>query len=251
MSTKISNFTAKSTVGATDVVLVSDGTNSNKVTVNNLINGATVANFRSTGIDDNANALAFTIDSGERIIISHTASIGSGRAVGKLQMHATNDAGTIQSVRHAGSLGAHISVGQSRGAIGTPTIVQAGDEVGAYDWTAADGCDLFTVPATIRALVVGTPAADDVRADILLESNRGGGAQTTVEIMRALSNGSVTIGTAALATTATDGFLYIPSSAGAPTGTPTSQTGRVPIHYDSTNNDFYIYDGSWLKVAVA
>jgi hypothetical protein len=56
---------------------------------------------------------------------------------------------------------------------------------------------------------------------------------------------------AALATTATDGFLYVPTCAGAPTGTPTAETGMAPIVYDSTNNRLYIYDGSWLGVEVA
>lgn len=58
---------------------------------------------------------------------------------------------------------------------------------------------------------------------------------------------SVVIGTAALATTATDGFLYIPSSAGQPAGTPTSFTGRVALCYDTTNHQFWIYDGGWKQ----
>ena len=57
---------------------------------------------------------------------------------------------------------------------------------------------------------------------------------------------SIVLGSAALATDATDGFLYIPSCAGTPTGTPTAQTGRVPMVFDTANNKFYIYDGSWL-----
>lgn len=56
---------------------------------------------------------------------------------------------------------------------------------------------------------------------------------------------SLTIGTGALATNATDGFLYIPSCAGTPTGTPTTVTGRVPMIYDTTNHKFYIYDSGW------
>lgn len=62
--------------------------------------------------------------------------------------------------------------------------------------------------------------------------------------------GSVMIGNAALATTATDGFLYIPTCAGAPTGTPTAKTGRVPMIYDTTNNHFYFYNSGWKKTTV-
>lgn len=50
----------------------------------------------------------------------------------------------------------------------------------------------------------------------------------------------------ALATTATDGFLYVPTCAGTPTGTPSSVTGKSPIVIDTTNNRFYFYSsGAW------
>lgn len=66
--------------------------------------------------------------------------------------------------------------------------------------------------------------------------------------------GSVVVGnsTSAISTTATDGFLYVSSSAGAPTGTPTVQTGSVPVHVDATNNAMYMYTNSaWRSVAGA
>jgi hypothetical protein len=61
-----------------------------------------------------------------------------------------------------------------------------------------------------------------------------------------LFNGSVVTNTAALATTATDGFLYVPTCAGTPTGTPDTQLGTAPIVVDSTNNKLYFYsNGTW------
>lgn len=50
----------------------------------------------------------------------------------------------------------------------------------------------------------------------------------------------------ALATNATDGFLYIPTCAGTPTGVPAAYTGKVAMVFDTTNNKLYIYDGGWL-----
>ena len=53
----------------------------------------------------------------------------------------------------------------------------------------------------------------------------------------------------ALATTATDGFLYIPTCAGVPTGVPTAITGKVPMVSDTTNNKLYIYvGGAWTAM---
>src|SRR2546427_2373496 len=62
------------------------------------------------------------------------------------------------------------------------------------------------------------------------------------------SGGSLITQAAALATTATDGFLYIPTSAGVPTGVPTAQTGTVPIECDITGSQLYFYNGAWIPV---
>ena len=56
---------------------------------------------------------------------------------------------------------------------------------------------------------------------------------------------SAVLGNVALQTTDTDGFLYIASCSGAPTGVPTANTGRVPMVYDTLNDKFWFYNGSW------
>lgn len=64
------------------------------------------------------------------------------------------------------------------------------------------------------------------------------------QVIRKDANGNQILGEeSALATTATNGFTYIPSGAGTPTGTPTSVTGKVPMYYDDTNQILYIYSG--------
>lgn len=76
-----------------------------------------------------------------------------------------------------------------------------------------------------------------------------GGIDFVDERMRIDAVGNVIVSFAALPTNSTDGFLYIPTSAGAPVGTPTSYSGRAPIEYDTVNNDFYVYySGAWHKV---
>jgi len=76
-----------------------------------------------------------------------------------------------------------------------------------------------------------------------------GGSAATNERLRADAAGNVSIGNAVLATTATDGFLYVPACAGVPTGVPTAKTGRIPIVVDSTNNKMYIRSGgAWVAL---
>lgn len=48
-----------------------------------------------------------------------------------------------------------------------------------------------------------------------------------------------------------NGFFYIPAAAGPPTAVPSTISGRVPMYYDSSNNRFYIYNGSWKQVALS
>ena len=65
-----------------------------------------------------------------------------------------------------------------------------------------------------------------------------------VETMRITADGNIVAGaSAALATTATNGFLYVPTCAGTPTGTPTAITGMAPIVVNTTNNKLYFYSG--------
>jgi hypothetical protein len=56
-------------------------------------------------------------------------------------------------------------------------------------------------------------------------------------------SGNVMAGGGSLATTATNGFLYVPTCAGVPTGTPTAITGMAPIVVNTTNNKLYFYSG--------
>ncbi len=94
-------------------------------------------------------------------------------------------------------------------------------------------------------LFVGGNAADlGIRSGLalMLGSN---GANTPVITLTL--TGSLVIGTAAIATNATDGFIYIPTCAGTLTGVPSAQTGRVAMVYDTTNNEFWIYDGGWKE----
>jgi hypothetical protein len=70
--------------------------------------------------------------------------------------------------------------------------------------------------------------------------------------LRIQENGNVVIGNlAALATTTTDGFLYVPTCAGTPTGVPTAFTGKVPMVVDTSGSKLWFYIGGvWKSVAL-
>jgi hypothetical protein len=69
------------------------------------------------------------------------------------------------------------------------------------------------------------------------------------ECARITSAGNFIIGRAAKATSDTNGFLYLSSAPGVPTGVPTSFSGRTPIAIDSNNGDLYLYtNNTWTNV---
>lgn len=66
------------------------------------------------------------------------------------------------------------------------------------------------------------------------------------DILFAAAN--ILIGSAAIATNATDGFIKVPTCAGTPTGVPTAGNGCMVM--DTTNNRLYIYSASAWRAAM-
>lgn len=89
----------------------------------------------------------------------------------------------------------------------------------------------------------GTSSGLATTADASGELELQGGGNTGIAID---ATGNVSVGDGTLATNATNGFLYVPTCAGTPTGTPTTKTGFAPIVVNTTNNKLYFYSsGSW------
>lgn len=78
---------------------------------------------------------------------------------------------------------------------------------------------------------------------------------TGTERARIKSTGSIALGKAALATNATTGFVYLPSMAGTPTGTPETfayNAGVLPVVLDSSASKLWAYvGGAWKSVTLS
>jgi hypothetical protein len=131
---------------------------------------------------------------------------------------------------------------------------------------ATPGTGVFTsLDATsVDTATIGgtTPGAGDftaVNATSVGATTPGTGEFTDLDVTGAFTatalsadaNNNATAGNGALGTTATDGFLYVPTMAGAPTGVPTAKTGSVAIVYDKTNERLYVYNGAWVSAVLA
>lgn len=86
-------------------------------------------------------------------------------------------------------------------------------------------------------LSLGFDRINQVGTDFLLQM--GGTTYFALD-----TSGDIVLNNAAIATTATTGFLYVASCAGTPTGTPAGHSGRVPLVVDTTNNKLYFYSNS-------
>lgn len=110
----------------------------------------------------------------------------------------------------------------------------------------------FSVSSGTANIGVFSLNTDQPNSRVLLTSRNSNtlnlGTQDTIR-MSIDTSGNIICGVGAIATNATNGFLYVPTCAGVPTGIPTTVTGRVPIVADSTNNRLYIYSGgAWVAL---
>jgi len=137
---------------------------------------------------------------------------------------------------------------KSRGTIASPSAVNSSDNTVALQGGAYDGESYQNVGDVIIAVQTYT-GVNDVSGRIDLRTKPTGAGTGRVIRQRIDESGNIVLGNpggGALATTATGPFPFLPSCAGAPTGTPLSVTGFVPIQIDTTNGRFYAYyGGAW------
>ena len=89
--------------------------------------------------------------------------------------------------------------GKTRGnSLGANTVVQSGDELGTIVFNGADGSDVQSMAAFIRASVDGTPGSNDMPGRITIHTTADGAASPT-ERLRITSAGELLLGATASA----------------------------------------------------
>ena len=257
---KISQLTALSAANlapSTDVLAIVDtsATETKKIVAQDLING--VLNVASAvGIGTASPAYKLHVVGTQRIEKS-----GAGYEASMLSFSTLTETSAIYRLGMA--TGGNFTIGRSDTSTTNLTLDSSGN---------------LLVGATANPNVLNTSVVIDSGASslagIVLQNNTTGRASTdgshvaisgadlkvvnlenapiifaTNGIDRAQITGAgnfVAGASAALATTATNGFLYVPTCAGTPTGVPTAITGMAPIVVNTTNNKLYFYSGgSW------
>lgn len=142
------------------------------------------------------------------------------------------------------AVGPHLYGFKTRSASATcdaNTTVQNGDELFSFAAFGASPNGDYRSAAIIKCVVDGVPSGTIVpgRLDFYTRDTAGNFAVN----FAVYGTGSVVCNSAAISTSATDGFLYVPTCAGTPSGAPTAYTGRAPIVVNTTNNKLYFYSG--------
>ncbi len=164
--------------------------------------------------------------------------------------------GVMVSQHNDGAQAASIVFVKSRGTLAAPTSPIANDYIGLFQaqyWngTAYDRGAQFGFRNDAAVSAGSFPTA--------IMFYTGSSSANLKEGLRISSTGSVVAGNlggaaaGALATTATDGFMYIPTVAGALTScsTATQVTGHVPVWFDTTNSKICTCSGTTLKCTAA
>ena len=166
-----------------------------------------------------------------------------------------DDGSKIYATLRKFATGTHLGTAQLESrAAASDTVLRANAQAGFGDWQILGagivGQQLLSAPYAF--VWQACNPANTAQFPISLNPNGGNvGIGTASPVTGSRLHVAGNAVTASGTTTMTDGFFYIPAAAGAPTGVPTAISGRVPMYYDTTNNNFYVYNGGWKKVLLA
>jgi len=204
----------------------------------------TVFNEESADIDfrveSNGNDNMLFVDGGNNaVVIGHNdATNGTFASSQKLQMVGTDFLSSSFGLSRfsADGSGPSISLSKSRAAgIGTDTVVQNNDDLGSIIFTGADGTDLSTQGAEIKAEVDGTPGGNDMPTRLTFATT-GDGNSSPTERMRLTNAGGVLIGTTSNSSIGEAGYRFIPGATGYSEFVRTGSDGSANIYIARGDN---------------
>jgi hypothetical protein len=209
----------------------------------------------SFGASGTTKGVAFSHNGSEtRIVGTDTTLVGSFQRLivaGSVLGFETNGTSRAMTIDSTGNVG----IGTASPGAGLHVVSSTDPAFILASSNAARSYAEFRYNTTTVAGYVGTAnglVSGGSSSDFVVRANAGSLLFLTSganERMRIDSSGNVHA--ASGTTTMTDGFFYIPAAAGAPTGAPTAIAGRVPMYYDTTNDQFYIRNGAnWRKVTL-
>jgi hypothetical protein len=205
----------------------------------------------STGATDNpiifqggpggANVERMRIDTSGRLLVGTSSAVAiGGESNPKLQLvdASATSASWFNLARFANSPGAAaIQFGKSRGAtVGDYTVVQSGDTLGSISFAGADGTDLGSYAAQIKAEVDGTPGSNDMPGRLVF-STTADGASSPTERMRIESNGRIKLATTTIYNSS-NGGIYL----GIAGVYPTNSAGTLSDNVYDLGNPSYRWD---------
>jgi hypothetical protein len=198
-------------IASSKIAFASDGISGNAV------DGGTISNFASTGIDDNATATAVTIGSAGNVgigtaspqalldVVGGDTQLYSNDASPKLQITNTSSSAprypNVTVTNYLGTAGGHaaMTMANARGTEGTPAALESGDILGRLVFSGSDGTD-FRQAASIDVWARGSFASStNAPADMVFytaSTTTGRTARMTIA-----STGNVGIGSASPAYT--------------------------------------------------
>ena len=133
---------------------------------------------------------AARVDSSGRLLVGTSSSRNTGGSTGSIQVEGTSySTSSFSLTRNSNDSGnAFFVLGKARGAtVGSNTIVQDDDNLGAVRFAGSDGTDLNSIAAQIQAQVDGTPGADDMPGRLVFGTTADGAASPTTRLTITLS----------------------------------------------------------------
>lgn len=199
-------------------------------------------------------AAGITVASGNAIVGNASALTDGFGNTGQLQLVGTTNLGPstfdifgFRAAAAAPVIAAHHSRSNT---VNSHTVLQVGDQTFNITAYGSSGSAWLPSGQVVFGVDSGTPGAASMPGFIRF-STTADGATSVTQHLQIDNKGNIFPGTAALATSATDGFVYAQSCAGSPSGTPTAYTGRVPHIVDTTNGRAYwYYGGAWHYAAL-